>query len=83
MPREPIDHRSARISEAKQFRHLVVRLSSRVVSRPSDQPVDARFGHEIQAGVAAGDNQHRRGQRQFAVRQRERLDVASEMMNRE
>ncbi len=37
---------------------------------------------EVQAGVAARDDEHGRGQRQLAVRERERLDVSGEVMDR-
>ena len=78
---EPIDHRPARIAEAEQPRHLVVRLPRRIVTGPAQDLVRTRPLDEIEAGVAAGDDQHDRGQRQLAVLQDERLDVAGEMMH--
>ncbi len=71
----------ARIPESQQLRHFVIRLARRVVSRPSDQLVAARLGHEVQARVAAGNDQHRGGHRQLAVLEHERLDVAREVMD--
>ncbi len=79
--REPIDHRPARIPEPEQLRHLVVRLSRRIVARAADQAVGAGLGDQIQAGVAAGHDEHGRRQRQLAVCEDERLDVAGEMMH--
>ena len=56
--------RPARIPEPEQLRHLVVRLPRRIVARAADRADSAPgFGHEIQAGVPARHDQHRRRQR--------------------
>ena len=77
-----IDDRAARISKPEQLRHLVVRLPRRIVARPADQLVVPRLGDEVEARVAARHDEHGGRQRQLAVRERERLDVAGEMMDR-
>ena len=59
--------RPARIAEAEQLRHLVVRLARRIVARAAEQLVAPGPLDEIQAGVAAGHDQHDRRQRQLAV----------------
>ena len=65
--REPVDHRPSRIPEPEQLRHLVVRLSRRIVSRAADQAVGAGLGDQIQAGVPARHDEHGGRQRQLAV----------------
>ena len=76
-----IDRRPARIAQPEQLRHLVVRLPRRIVARPAEQLVDAGLGDEVEAGVAARDDQHHRRQRQLAVREHQRLDVAGQMVH--
>ena len=65
----PCDRRSidrpARVAEAEQLGHLVVGLPRRVVARAAEQVgTRRRRGTQIQAGVAARDDQHDRRQRQ-------------------
>ena len=81
LAREPVDRRAARIAEAEQPRHLVVRLARRIVARAADELIHAGLGHEVQARVAARDDQHRGGQRNLAVLEKDRLDVAGQMMH--
>ena len=82
LSRQPIDDRPARIAEAEQLRDLVVRLARRIVARAARAAGTCPgVVDEIQAGVAAGDDEHDRRQRQLAVLQDERFDVAGEMMD--
>ena len=83
LAREAIDRRTARIAKTEQLGDLVVGLARRVVTRPSDQPVDAGLRHEIQAGVTAGDDEDRGRQRDGAVLEKDRLDVAGQMVDRD
>jgi hypothetical protein len=76
-----VDDRPARVSEAEQLGDLVVRLAGGVVSRAAQQLVAAAAGHEIQAGVAARDDQHDGRQRQLAILEEQRFDVTGQMMH--
>src|SRR2546427_10203591 len=62
--RKPIDDRPARISEAEQLRHLVVRLARSIVARAAQKLVAPGPLDEIQAGVAARYDEDDRWQRQ-------------------
>ena len=78
--RQPIDD-GPRIAKAEQLRDLVVGLTRRIVPRPAEQLIGAGPFDEIQAGVAARDDQHDGRQRQLAVLQHERFDVAGEVVH--
>ena len=73
----------ARISEPQQLCDLVVRLPRRIVAGTADQLITSWPVDEIQAGVPAGHDQHRRRERQLAMRKRERLDVPGQVVNRD
>ena len=82
LSRALVDEWAARISQAQQPRDLIVRLPRRIVARPPDARVGAGLVDEIEAGVAARHDERNEGQRQIAVLQEERLDVAGEVVHR-
>src|SRR5262245_28128390 len=51
--RQPIDDRTAGISETEELGNLVVRLPRCIVPRPAEQLVMPGTLHEIEAGVSA------------------------------
>ena len=81
VPRRAVDHRPARITKAQQPRHLVVRFARRIIACAADQPVVTRRSHEIQAGVASGNDEHDGGQRDGPVVEKDRLDVTGQVMD--
>jgi hypothetical protein len=82
LPRQTVDDRAARIPEAEELGDLVIRLPRRIVARPAHQLVPAALPDEIQARMTARHHQHGGRQRQLAMLQDERLDVAGEVMDR-
>ncbi len=81
LTRPPVDRRASRIPEPQQPRHLVVRLPRRIVSRPPDALIFAGARHEVQARVPARDDENGGRHRQFAVGERQRFDVAGQVMH--
>ena len=79
--RQLVDYRSPWIRQTHQLGDLVVRLSRRVITRPSDQAISARLRDEVEAGVPARNHQHGGRQRQFAVPEREGFDVTCQMVH--
>ena len=55
--RKLVDHGSAGISEAEQFRDLVKRLAGRVIAGLPEQTVLESFLHFEQVGMTAADHQ--------------------------
>ena len=79
--REAVDDRSAGIAERQQLRDLVVGLAGRVIARAAEQLVFPFALDQIQARMAAGHDQHDRGQRDRSVLEPDRLDVAGEVVH--
>ena len=89
--RQPVQHRTAGISESEELRDLVVRLPCRVVAGPAQQPVRIGVGsvpvRDEQVAVAAAHDQ-RQG-REFdvaprrALLQDDRVDVALDVVDAE
>ena len=60
MGRQLIDDGAAGITEAQQFRDLVVSFAGRIVARFAQQPITESFADFEQVGVAAADHQGER-----------------------
>ena len=79
---QAVDHRSARITETEQLRHLVVGLAGGIVTRAPETLVCARRGDAVEAGVAARDDQHHGRQRHLPAFEHQRFDVTRQMVHR-
>ena len=77
-----VDDGATRIAQTQQLGDLVVRLSGGIVAGPAKQVIPSRLGHLEQAGVAAGDDQHDRRQRERSVIEEQRLDMSGQVMYR-
>ena len=71
---------AALTTEADEFRHLVVGLARRVITRAPDQLQRARLAHDIQAGVATRDNGYDRGERHLPALEHQRFDVTGKVV---
>jgi hypothetical protein len=81
--RTPVDDRPSRISEAKQLRDLVVRLSGGIVARAPEELVLARLRDAVETRVPPGYDEHDGGERHLAPLEHQRLDMAGKMVHRD
>ena len=77
-----VDDRTTRIPEPEKLGDLVVRLTRGIIPSPADPHVRAGRCHQVEARVAARNDEH--DQRQFNVTmlEKQRFDMAGQVMDR-